>query len=155
VSEPALQLERDAFGKLVLTLGAQRVVGVVPVRCFAFSAPDEWISLCDEKGHEVHCLERLDSLEGEQRQLIEAELAAREFIPVIERIHLVSPGSEPTQWKVATDRGEVEFTLPSEDNVRRLGTHGALVSDSEGVRYRILDTRRMDAKSRRILNQYL
>jgi hypothetical protein len=89
------------------------------------------------------------------RAVVESELEAREFIPTIRRIVDVSPGAEPTSWHVLTDRGESRFTLTSEDHVRRLGGNGALVSDGNGVRYRILDIRALDALSRRFLNGYL
>ncbi len=151
-----LALEHDAFGRLAMTPpGGERTIGVTPVRCFPFTSPNEWISLCDERGRELYLLATLDSLSDSQRKLLEQDLASRELIPQIRKIHSVSPGSEPTQWKVATDRGETSFTLPNEDAIRRLGEHGALINDDHGVRYRILDTRTLDAASRRILNQYL
>jgi hypothetical protein len=153
---PQIQLDYDPFGRLVVSLpGGERVVGVVPVRCFPFSAPAEHISLCDEHGREVYCLAHLDALPAETRARLEQDLSRRELLPLIQRIRSVSPGAEPTTWHVDTDRGETCFTLPSEDNIRRLATHGALIADSHGVRYRILDSRRLDPHSRKILSQYL
>lgn len=152
----SIQLERDAFARLVLTLpDGTRVVGVVPVRAFPFAEPAGWVSLCDAQGHEVHCVRELSELPPPVRSLVESELEAREFIPTIRRIVDVSPGAEPTSWHVLTDRGESRFTLTSEDHVRRLGGNGALISDGNGVRYRILDIRALDALSRRFLNGYL
>lgn len=148
-------LHVDELGRLVVALPDGRTcAGVVPVRCFPFTAPDEWISLCEESGAELVCLPRLDAVDEASRAVLLAELSRREFIPVIRRVLHVSPGAEPTIWEVETDRGPATFSLPSEDNVRRLG-EGALVTDVHGVRFRIVDTRALDARSRKYLAQYL
>ncbi len=152
----ALALSVDAFGRLVLERpGQPAVAGVVPVRTFPFSAPDEWISLCDERGRELVCLRRLADLNPEARAVLERELSLRELVPVVRRILDISPGPEPTTWHVETDRGTTRFQLPGEDHVRRLGGGGALLTDSVGVRYRIPDLAGLDAPSRKHLERYL
>lgn len=152
----SIALRYDAFGRLVLTDPEGREhPGVVPVRAFPFTTPTQWISFCDERGREVFCLSDLDSLTPTVRETLEADLAKREFIPVIERVESVSAGADPTDWNVLTDRGPTRFVLTSEDHIRRLGPHGALITDSHGIRYRILDDRILDSHSRRILRRYL
>ncbi len=152
----SLSLAYDAFGRLVLTLPTgEQHCGVVPVRGFPFSSPGTCISFCDEHGHEVFFLSELTQLAPTVRQLLEADLARREFIPVIRSIYSVSAGAEPTDWHVLTDRGETRFVLNNEDNIRRMGPHGALITDSHGIRFRIEDSRALDAHSRRILRRYL
>lgn len=151
-----LALRHDAFGRLVVTLptGAE-VVDVVPVRCFPFTAPDEWIALCDERGREVTSVPHLDVLRKETRAVLVAALDELEFVPRIRAIRSVSPGAEPTTWHVETDRGPSQFVLPSEDNLRRLVGGGILIADDHGVRYLIPDLRALDSASRRILGRYL
>jgi hypothetical protein len=158
VADPALALRlgHDPFGRLVLTdPDGQTHVGLTPVRGFPFSAPTEWISLCDADGHEVVSVADIRQLPPEPRALLEAELARREFIPVIRRIHRVSPGAEPTDWHVETDRGETRFQLTSEDHIRRLDSNRALITDSHGVRYQIPNLTTLDPQTRRILRRYL
>jgi hypothetical protein len=151
-----LSLAYDPFGRLVLSLpSGEQYCGVVPVRGFPFSAPGTCISFCDEQGHEVFFLTDLAQLSPATRQLLEADLARREFIPVIRSIDSVSAGAEPTEWHVLTDRGETRFVLNNEDSIRRMGSHGALITDSHGIRFRIEDTRALDAISRRVLRRYL
>lgn len=153
---PALRLGHDSFGRLVLTdADGQSHAGLVPIRAFPFSAPTEWISLCDADGHEIVSVPDIRQLPAETRALLEAELARREFIPVIRRIHHVSPGAEPTDWHVETDRGDTRFQLTSEDHIRRLDARRAIVVDSHGVRYQIPDLTTLDPQSRRILRRYL
>ena len=52
----------------------------------------------------------------------------------------------PPQFR-ALPEGQLRF--------RRLGPHRAILVDMHGVRYYIDDSRQLDAKSRRILSQYL
>ncbi len=151
-----IALHVDAFGRLVLQMpGAAPVVDVAPVRCFPFTSPSERVSLCDEQGHEVACIADLADLRPDVRALIEQELARREFIPIIVRILDISQGSEPTTWRVLTDRGESRFVLTSEDHVRRLGTRGVLITDADGVRYRVPDSGSLDAHGSNLLKRYL
>lgn len=152
----SLTLAYDAFGRLVLSTGdGERHAGVYPVRAFPFSSPTTCISFCDEQGHEAFFLADMAALAPGVCELLEADLARREFIPVIRRIISVSPGAEPTGWLVQTDRGEARFTLNSEDNIRRMGPNGALITDAHGIRFRIVDSRALDPHSRRILRRYL
>lgn len=152
----SVHLSHDAFGRLVLALpsGAEHT-GVTPVRAFPFAAPTQWISFCDETGHEVYCLRDMNEFDGEDRAFLEAELGRREFIPVIRRIHAVVDIGGSSEWRVTTDRGDTRFELTSEDSIRRMGPESALVTDAHGIRYRILDARALDAHSRRILRGYM
>ncbi len=151
-----IQLMLDSFGRLVLT-DAQGIVhaGVVPVRAFPLSDAEHWIALCNAQGHELALIEDTRDLPAETRDLLAAELAGREFLPAIKRINSVSGSSEPCEWQVETDRGATQFILKSEDDVRRIGPHRALVVDADGVRYVVADTRRLDAFSRRTLEKYI
>ncbi len=149
-------LSLDPFERLVATLpGMEPLSGLFPVRCFPLTAPNEFISLVDRGGREVYCIQNLDELASEAKTLLLAELERCAFIPKINRILYISPESEPTTWRVETDRGRVEFVLPNEDSVRRLDTKGALVTDRFGVRYHIPEIARLDGRSRKRLLRYL
>jgi Domain of unknown function (DUF1854) len=152
----SLRLQLDSFGRLVLTDARGAVhSGVVPVRAFPLSDPQHWIALCDAQGHELALIEDTKDLPAETRDLLAADLAGREFLPAIRRITAVSGSSEPCEWQVETDRGPTRFMLKSEDDVRRIGPHRALVIDADGVRYLVADSRRLDAFSRRTLERYI
>ncbi|HMB06704.1 MAG TPA: DUF1854 domain-containing protein [Isosphaeraceae bacterium] len=149
-------LSQDNWGRLVLIdVAGRRHVGVEPVRGFPLTDPERWISLCDAEGREVLFIESMDELPAEVRRILVEELALREFVPRIARIVRVSGETFPADWDVETDRGPTRFTLDSEDDVRRLGPHGALISDARKMRYQIPDTRTLDEASRRVLERYL
>ena len=155
-TDVAFGLLHDAWGRLVLIdREGQRHTDVEPVRTFPFSAPDEWISIRDAQGQELYCVAKLADLAPATRQVLEKDLAEREFVPVIHRILRVSSDTVPTEWDIQTDRGATQFILNSEDDVRRLGPHRAMILDAQGIRYLIPDTRKLDSRSRWTLAKYL
>jgi hypothetical protein len=155
-SSHSFSLARDAWGKLLLSNGAAGgPIPVVPVRAFPFSAPRQGVILCDAAGRELAWIDNLDTLPAEPRNMIEDELARREFVPLIRRIHRVSPRVEPSEWDVETDRGRARFVLNSADDVRRLDDVRAMVIDAHGIRYLIPSLVALDHTSRRILERYL
>ncbi len=156
MSAPAFKLSRDAAGRLVLT-DAEGVAhaGVVPVRAFPISTPAEGLSLIGEDGHEVAWIDRLDELPAELRQLLEAELAQREFMPKIIRITAVSSFATPSRWQITTDRGDTELLLKAEEHIRRLPGNALLIADAHSVSYLIRDTGELDKHSRRLLERFL
>ena len=148
-------LSYDAWQRLVLIdEDGRRFVGVEPIRVFPISAPQQWISICDAEGRELVCLEDLSQLQPQVRELLEEELARREFVPAITRIQRVT-GTDPSQWDVETDRGSTKFLLKSDDDIRKLSASDVLIVDAYGIRYLVRDFRRLDSHSRRLLERYL
>ncbi len=150
-------LEYDAWGQLVLACAdGRRFVGIEPVRAFPISHPQGLLSICDGEGHELICIEEPSALRPEVRRMLEEELGRREFVPVVRRIKRVLADSDPSEWRIVTDRGPTTFLMEDSDNdVRRLGVNRILLVDTHGIRYLIPDASRLDAASRRILERYL
>ncbi len=149
-------LTRDGHGRLNLTLADGTVhEGVVPVRAFPISAPDGGLSLVSAEGHELQWIDRVADLPGHARDLIQAELAIREFTPMIRRITEVSTFSTPSTWTVETDRGPTQLILKSEDDIRRLGQGRLLISTAQGLQFGIAQTSELDRHSRKLLERFL
>ena len=127
----SVQLHRNPHGRLVLTLpDGTAHEGVVPVRAFPIAAP--------------------------QRQLLEEELAVREFVPTIEKIVAVSSFSTPSTWDVITDRGAARLVLKAEEDIRRLaGRTRLLIAAGEGGQFKVPDTTALDKHSRKLLERFL
>ena len=150
------QLERDAFGRLVLIdAQGQRHEGVVPVRAFPLSAPDEGLSLVGADGRECLWVDRVDDVPASARALLDAELAARDFAPVLLKLHAVSSFGVPSTWQVSTDRGTTSFVLKAEEDIRRLEGGALLIASAHGVQFRIPDVQALDRASRRLLERFL
>jgi len=149
-------LARNAYGRLVLTQADGSIhEGVVPVRAFPIAAPEEGISLVGSDGHELAWIPRLAELDAERKAIVEAELAQREFMPVIERLIAVSTFATPSQWTVATDRGTTTFTLKGEEDIRRLTRNALLIADSHGIQFLVRDLAALDRQSKKLLDRFL
>jgi hypothetical protein len=149
-------LRRDSFGKLVLTAPDGQVhEGVAPVRAFPIQAPDQGISLVLHDGQEVAWIDDLADLPPAIRSLVQDELEGREFMPEILHIVRVSSYATPCAWQVRTDRGDAEFVLKGEEDIRRIGAASLLVADNHGIHFLIRDMFTIDRHSRRILDRFL
>jgi hypothetical protein len=153
----AFSLKRNAFGRLVYTSADGKDVheGVVPVRAFPIATPDQGIALVDGDGRELAWFDSLAELPTEARTLLQEELASREFLPQIKRIVRVSSFATPSTWTVETDRGETEFVLKGEEDIRRVAHYTLLIADSHGIQFLIRDLQAMDKASRKILDRFL
>ncbi|QDU27839.1 hypothetical protein ETAA8_29300 [Anatilimnocola aggregata] len=148
-------LGRDSFGQLIMIdADGVRHVGVIPLRLFPFSDRDHWISLVGPGNVEVLLIEDLTKLPTHLREVLESELADREFLPVIEQLTHCSSDTEPSEWHVQTDRGPTRFVLKSEDDIRSLGPGKLLIVDAIGMRYLVPDFRKLDSYSRRVMEEY-
>jgi hypothetical protein len=150
------QLSRNNFGKLVLTTDQGEVhEGVAPVRAFPIQAPDKGISMVLGDGKEVGWIDDIASLPPQVRELVQDELEGREFMPEILSVKDVSSFATPCTWFVTTDRGDTEFTLKGEEDIRRVGPSSLLVADNHGIHFLIRDMYGIDKKTRLILDRFL
>ena len=156
MANPDFQLQRDSYGRLVLTAkNGDLHVGVTPVRAFPIAAPDEGLSLVNYEGHEVAWIDHLSELPPAIAQLIEDDLASREFVPEISRINGVSSFACPSTWQVLTDRGAAELILKGEEDIRRLSGNRLLIADANGIQFLVRDLTRLDRDSRKLLDRFL
>lgn len=150
------QLQRDSYGRLVLTTENGDIhEGVTPVRAFPIAAPDEGLSLVNYEGHEVAWIDNIGDLPPAIGQLIESELASREFVPEIERIEAVSSFACPSTWQVVTNRGKTELRLKGEEDIRRLSQTRLLIADGHGIQFLIRDLTQLDRHSKKLLDRFL
>lgn len=148
-------LARNPWGKLVLRGADGRVhEGVVPVRAFPIQAPEHDISLLDADGHELAWIPDLAALAEPAQGLVRAALAEREFMPEILAILSVSSFATPSTWQVRTDRGETQFVLKGDEDIRRLFGNTLLVTDAHGIQFLIRDMTALDRESRRLLDRF-
>jgi hypothetical protein len=150
------QLERDAFGRLVLTdAQGERHAGVVPVRAFPLSAPGHGVSLVGSEGRELVWIDSVDQLPAQAKALLQEELAVRDFAPTLLRLHGVSSFGVPSTWTISTDRGDTSFVLKAEEDIRRLEGGALLIASAHGVQFRIPDVKTLDRASRKLLERFL
>ena len=156
MSNANFQLQRNSYGRLVFTAENGDIhEGVTRVRAFPIAAPDEGLSLVNYEGHEVAWIDHLADLPPAIGQLIEADLASREFVPEIERIVAVSSFACPSTWQLMTNRGNAELILKGEEDIRRLSQTRLLIADAHGIQFLIRDLSKLDRHSRKLLDRFL
>lgn len=155
-NDAGFALSRDQYGRLVYRSddGIEHV-GVVPVRAFPITAPDEGVSLVRGDGRELAWIADLADLPRPLRELLEGELASRDFVPEILRLRAVSGFVTPCTWYVATDRGDTQFVLRGEEAIRHLSRGTLLIGDQQGVHYLVRDVDALDPASRKILDRFM
>jgi hypothetical protein len=149
------QLERDSLGRLVFVDShGTRHIGVHPVRAFPITAPGAGIGIMDQSGKELFWYPDVAVITKAELGLIEEELAAREFMPVIEKITHVSTFATPSIWDIETDRGPTRIRLKAEEDIRRIAGNTLLIADSNGMQFLIKDATQLDKVSKRLLDRF-
>jgi hypothetical protein len=149
------QLERDALGRLVfIDNKGERHIGVHPVRAFPITAPAAGIGIMNQSGKELCWFPDVAAISEAELQLIEEELAEREFMPVIEKITGVSTFATPSIWDIETDRGPTRIRLKGEEDIRRIAGNTLLIADSNGLQFLIKDSTELDKVSKKLLDRF-
>jgi hypothetical protein len=148
-------LERDALGRLVfIDVEGTHHVGVYPVRAFPITEPGAGISIMDQSGKELCWFDSIAAIPEGELALIEEELAAREFMPVIQKITKVSTFATPSIWDIETDRGPTRIRLKGEEDIRRIAGNILLIADSNGLQFLIKDATQLDKVSKKLLDRF-
>lgn len=148
-------LERDALGRLVfIDAAGSSHVGVYPVRAFPITEPGAGISIMDQSGKELRWFDGIAAISKDELTLIEEELAAREFMPVIKKITKVSTFATPSIWDLETDRGLTRIRLKGEEDIRRIAGNTLLIADSNGLQFLIKDSTKLDKLSKKLLDRF-
>ncbi len=148
-------LERDSLGRLVLIdANGQHHIGVYPVRAFPITAPGAGVSIMDPAGKELCWFDDVEHIPETELALIEEELAAREFMPVIQKITQVSTYATPSIWDIETDRGPTRIRLKGEEDIRRIAGNTLLIADSNGLQFLIKDATQLDKLSKKFLDRF-
>ena len=151
-----VSLKKNEAGVLVVRFSnGEEIAGVVPVRAFPITDPEDGYSLVDAHGHEVVWVEQVGALPADIAFVFKEELQRRDFMPVIKRIAGVSSFITPCEWRVETDRGLAKFTLKGEEDIRRLGSGGLLITDVHGIHYLLRDVGALEKADRKILDRFL
>ncbi len=149
------QLERDALGNLIfIDAKGERHIGVYPVRAFPITAPSDGVGIMNQSGKEVCWFPDVALIPEADLILIEEELAAREFMPVIEKITQVSTFATPSIWDIETDRGPTRIRLKAEEDIRRIAGNTLLIADSNGLQFIIKDSTQLDKVSKKLLDRF-
>jgi hypothetical protein len=146
-------LEEQTDGSVdFITTDGRRHDDVDIRRGFPFSAPRSGVAIIASTGQELAWIDSLDAVDAPLRAIIESVFGDREFMPVISRIQSVSEG-RPAEWNVVTDRGPHRFTVAHPEDVSRQSDGGMILTDTDGIRYRVPVAAARDPCNRRLLDR--
>ncbi|MBA4387061.1 MAG: hypothetical protein C0404_03710 [Verrucomicrobia bacterium] len=155
----ALDLRENGDARLLLRQADEKgIIQEIPVQavcCFPWSQNRAFISLRDDKGHEVRMIEDMDQVMPETRKLIEGHLVRRLFIPRITSVESITEQMELFLWKVVTDAGPRSFLTASNESPRSLGGGRVLIKDVGNDLYLVESPDSMNERSRKLLWIYL
>ncbi len=149
-----IKLKKQANGILALQYGEQWIE-VTLKQCFPWSLPGKYLSLRDKDDNEVCLIENLMDLEGETRELIEAELNFSQFVLKISSITKIEEDVELRRFLVETEQGSRIFQTKLEcwPEVHEDGV--ILIEDLAGDLFRIDNVNQLDEQSRKELSPYV
>lgn len=154
INQPLLWAEPDC--NICVRLGNGTVVkNLTPLSLFPLSEDDKNIVLLDANQQEAFYIDDLRKLEPSLANEIQVALLRNRFILKLLKIHKVSSLRTPSEWKVLTDRGESSLVFSSEEAIRRLPGDGALIQDSQGIRYLVAKIGSLDSVSRKVIEYYI
>ena len=131
------------------------VKNLIPMSLFPLSEDNKNIVILDGNQQEVFYIDDLQQLEPVLANDIQVALLRNRFILKLLKIHKVTNLRTPAEWKVLTDRGESSLIFSSEESIRRLPEDGALIQDSQGIRYLVPKIGSLDSFSRKVIEYYI
>lgn len=149
-ASPEFEVQRAPNGRLLLA----RDGATTPVRlrrCFPWTHPRAWISLCDDDGAEALLLPDMQHLSPASAAILEAELNHIDRTFVITSIHVCSKEIELRCWEVDTEQGPRMFQTELDEWPRRFGHGSVLIRDICGDLYTVRDPEALDPDSRKKL----
>jgi hypothetical protein len=155
-----LRFEQAKGGALSLMIsGRDSFVSVECVPLFPLSDPGRFVSVCERTGaalREIGIIDNLAALDPLQKELVEADIRFRYFVPEITDILKISSKRGIDTWEVMTDRGKKTFMIQDRNenvSITDGGTVFAVGVDS--CRYKIQNYRSLPGKARAQLERVL
>ena len=131
----------------------RRFENLEPIRLFPVSGITKYISLTDETGKEIAIIRDIDHLMPESAEAIRSCLASYYIVPKIKKILSRVEKYGNITWTVETDRGICTFEIRNHlTAVKPLYDGRILIKDANDNRYEIPDVRKLDKKSRKMID---
>lgn len=127
-----------------------------PHRLFPKSGGNKYVALLNSEGEQIAVIRDTANLLPESRKVIESALEEYYMIPRISRFIEMTEKFKIWMWTAETDHGIIKFEIRNHMTaVKPLYDGRVLIIDANDNRYEIPDYRKMDKKSRRMLEPKL
>jgi hypothetical protein len=151
-----IQIFYEPKDHLRMTIGDRSYPTVKPVWSSPIARPGKYLSLLDGKGTEIVMVQDLGILEPRCRKAVEAELRRRYLTAVIDEIVSAKEEYGAAYWRVTTDRGTRDFVTENlQENALWYSDTHLMLLDTDGNRFEVPNTEKLDPKSKAILHTIL
>lgn len=134
----------------------EKLTGLEVHRLFPKSGGNKYLVLLDEDGEQRAVIRDADNLLPESKKVVLAALEEYYMIPRITAFTKMTDKFRVWMWTAETDRGTITFEVRNHvSTVKPLFDGRVLIRDANDNRYEIPDWRKLDAKSRRLIEPKL
>lgn len=127
-----------------------------PHRLFPRSGGNKYVALLNSEGEQVAVIRDTARLMDESRKVIESALEEYYMIPRITRFIEMTTKFKIWMWTAETDHGIIKFEIRNHmASVKPLYDGRVLIIDANDNRYEIPDYRKLDKRSRKMLEPKL
>jgi len=125
-------------------------------RLFPKSGGNRYLALLDENGDQIAIIRNADNLMPESRDVVIRVLEEYYLIPRITKFLKMTDKFRIWMWTAETDHGTLTFEVRNHvSTVKPLYDGRVLIKDANDNRYEIPDWRKLDKKSRRLIEPKL
>jgi len=152
-----VQICKDEFNRLRLKVdGDKEYPEVKAVMEFPLTGPENFISLFEindgKKGDEIGIIEDVGKLDSRSRKILKTELKKEYFMPKITKINSMKEFHGVTKFNVETDKGRRVFETRHKEDIRKMSGGRVVIKDADGNRYEIVDHKKLDQRSRDLID---
>jgi hypothetical protein len=152
-----VSIYKDGFNRLRLKIeGGEDYEEVQAAMSFPLTNPDQFISFFEVKDgkrdKEIGIIEDTKKLDSKSRKLLKEELKKVYFMPQITKINRMKELHGVMKFDVDTDKGPREFETRYKEDIRKMTGGQIIIKDADGNRYEIKDYRRLDQRSRNLID---
>lgn len=127
-----------------------------PHRLFPRSGGNKYVALLNSEGEQVAIIRDTARLMDESRKVIESAIEEYYMIPRITRFIEMTTKFKIWMWTAETDHGIIKFEIRNHmASVKPLYDGRVLIIDANDNRYEIPDYRKLDKRSRKMLEPKL
>ena len=134
----------------------EKYTGLEVHRLFPKSGQNKFLALMNEDGDQIAVIRDAENLLPESKETVLKALEEYYMIPRIIRFIKMTDKFRVWMWTAETDRGTLTFEIRNHvSTVKPLYDGRVLIRDANDNRYEIPDWRKMDKKSRRLIEPKL
>ncbi|MCQ2485922.1 MAG: DUF1854 domain-containing protein [Clostridia bacterium] len=134
----------------------EKLIGLEPHRLFPRSGGNKYVALLNSEGEQLAIIRDTANLMPESRKVIESALEEYYMIPRITRFIEMTEKFKIWMWTAETDHGVIKFEIRNHMTaVKPLYDGRVLIIDANDNRYEIPDYRKLDKRSRKMLEPKL